>query len=103
MSATSQPVRIESLSTDWPSVLQQSLAPPPGNPRLEAGIRRCWSLLLTGSIDPHGIWIAVAGERIVGMQVCVPLPGAACFFWLPVAEMDMVDRLVQASVDWARS
>jgi mycothiol synthase len=103
MSVTSQTVRIESLSADWPSVLPHFLSPPPENAVLESMLRRCLSLLMTARIDPHGVWIARAGERVVGMQVCVPLAGAACLFWLPAGAAEIADQLAAAGVNWARS
>src|ERR1700692_3532051 len=101
MSDTPQPVRIEPLSDDWPAVLQQTLRRLPESQPLARILRRCLPMLTAGLLDARGIWVARAGINILNVQVCAPLAGAACLFWLPSGDDEWSDRLVQAGLDWA--
>jgi ribosomal protein S18 acetylase RimI-like enzyme len=87
---------------DWIAVLQHALARVPEAQR-DARVRHCLQLLETGVLDSRGVWIARRGGEIVGVQICAPLAGSACLFWLPAADDDCTDSLVQAGLDWARS
>jgi mycothiol synthase len=87
---------------DWTAALEQALARVPRAQR-RARVRHCLQLLETGVLDPRGVWIARRGNAIVGVQVCAPLAGSACLFWLPAADDDCADSLVQAGLDWSRS
>jgi mycothiol synthase len=87
---------------DWTAALDKALVRVPLSER-PARVRHCLHLLKTGVLDPRGVWVARIGNDIVGVQVCAPLPGAACLFWLPAADDASADRLVQAGLDWARS
>lgn len=65
-------------------------------------------LVDVGALDPDGFLLARQGAQLVGVQVCVPLGGATCLFWLPetsneFARGDVRDRLVQAGLAWCRS
>ena len=87
---------------DWTIALQHALMRVPPEQR-QARVQHCLQLLGAGVLDPRGIWVARRGKDILGVQVCVPLPGSACLFWLPTADDAVTDRLVKAGLDWARS
>ena len=87
---------------DWTIALQHALTRVPPDQR-PARIEHCLQMLADGLLDPRGIWVAYRGNDILGVQVCVPLAGSACLFWLPTADDAVTDRLVQAGLDWARS
>jgi mycothiol synthase len=96
-------IHIEPLRpADWTAALNQALARVPAKQR-PARVRHCLHLLESGVLDPRGIWISRKGGAIVGVQVCVPLAGSACLFWLPAADDPTLDLLVQAGLDWCRS
>jgi mycothiol synthase len=87
---------------DRTAALQQALARVPAAQR-DARVRHCLQLLEIGVLDPRGVWIARRGDRIVGVQVCAPLAGSTCLFWLPAGDDDCIDSLVQTGLDWALS
>lgn len=90
--------QIESLRpTDWTAAVSLALARVPESEHA-VRVQQCLSLLASGTLDPRSIWVARQGEQIVGVQVCVPLAGKACFFWLPVATTACVDAVVQAGL-----
>src|SRR5439155_321660 len=61
-------------------------------------------LLEQGTLDPRGVWMARdAAGSIVGVQVCVPIAGKTCLFWMPAAPQEIADALVKAGVVWCRS
>jgi ribosomal protein S18 acetylase RimI-like enzyme len=61
-------------------------------------------LIASGTIDPAGIWVARRGNRLQGVQVCVPLGGASFLFWPPVADrVAEADALVAAALAWCRA
>ena len=68
-----------------------------------ARVRHCVSLLASGVLDPRGVWIARRNQDIVGVQVCVPLAGAACLFWLPRRMRRMPRRSCKRRLCWCRS
>lgn len=95
--------RIDSLHPDdWRSVLAHVFARVPAELRDER-IETCIGLLENGALDPAGIWVARDGDAIRAVQVCVPLAGSVCQFWLPAGADDAAERSVQAGLDWARS
>jgi mycothiol synthase len=87
---------------DWTAALELALARTPAEQR-PARVRHCLHLLEAGELDPRGIWIARHDQEIVGVQVCVPLGGAVCLFWLPSGADRDADALVQAGLAWCRS
>jgi ribosomal protein S18 acetylase RimI-like enzyme len=86
---------------DWIPALQLALARVPEAER-PSRVHHCQQLLQNGVLDPEGIWVARSAKQIVGVQVCVPLPGAASLFWLPAGDDASVDLVVQAGLRWAR-
>ena len=60
------------------------------------------AMLARGDIDPRGLWIARAGDTVVGVQFCVLLGGKSCQFWLPQAAGDhaLAEELVRAGLAW---
>jgi GNAT superfamily N-acetyltransferase len=96
-------LQIESLQpTDWHAAFEVALAPLPPGERAQR-IQQCIHFLETGVLDPNGIWVARDGGRILAAQICVPLAGSACLFWLPGADDDCAAAVVQAGLDWCRS
>ena len=94
---------IEPLRPDeWTPALKMALARIPASDQ-PARVRHCLHLLETGVLDRRGIWVARADNEIIGVQVCAPLAGATCLFWLPGADDAVADRLVQAGLDWSHS
>lgn len=94
---------IESLRPhDATAALHKALARLPEAQR-STRVQDCLQLLHTGVLDPGGILVARRGNAIAGVQVCAPLAGAACLFWLPTGDDDCLDLLVQAGLDWSRS
>ena len=87
---------------DWTAALKLALARVSEAQR-DARVRHCLQLLEAGVLDPRGVWIAREGDEILGVQICAPLAGSACLFWLPASDDDSTDSLVQAGLDWARS
>jgi ribosomal protein S18 acetylase RimI-like enzyme len=87
---------------DWTIALEVALTRVPPEQR-PARVQHCLQLLSKGVLDPRGIWVARREKEILGIQVCVPLAGSACLFWLPTADDAVADRLVQAGLDWGRS
>jgi ribosomal protein S18 acetylase RimI-like enzyme len=84
------------------AVLERALERLPDSERA-ARVQQCLQLLDDGMLNPHGIWVARDGTDIAGVQVCVPLAGAACLFWLPTGDPACADALVQAGIAWAGS
>jgi mycothiol synthase len=66
-------------------------------------VEYCLNLLETGIFDPRGLWIARVGSDVAAAQVCVPLAGAACLFWLPAERGAAAEAVAQAGIDWCRS
>jgi mycothiol synthase len=69
----------------------------PGHAR-HLHVERALDLVAASVIDPGGIWIARHCDKLIGVQVCVPLGGASYLFWLPEAHGSppLEDALVQA-------
>jgi GNAT superfamily N-acetyltransferase len=81
---------------DWEAALELALARLDAD-RRAAQVAQGLRLLAGGTIDPGAVRVARAnGGAIIGVQVCVPLAGASCLFWLPSATDDVADALVQA-------
>ena len=94
---------LESLQPDdWTAALDIALAVLPPAPRAER-MQQCIHFLQTGILDPRGIWLARDGNRILAVQVCVPLAGSSCLFWLPGANDDYAIPLIQAGLAWSQS
>ncbi len=87
---------------DWTAALECALARLPAEQRSER-VRHCLDLLAEGTLDPRGVFVARAGREIVGVQVCVPLAGAACLVWLPTTDDEHADALVEAALSWCRA
>jgi ribosomal protein S18 acetylase RimI-like enzyme len=96
--ATIEPLRPD----DWTAAMQRVAAAVPPDQRPQRW-RHGLHLLQTGVIDPRGVWVARRGNDIAGVQVCTQLAGSACLFWLPAADADCADALVEAGLQWARS
>ncbi len=87
---------------DWIAALDVALATFPSAQRAER-VQQCVHFLESGLLDPRGIWVARDNTKIIAVQVCVPLAGSACLFWLPGATDGFADVLVQAGLAWCRS
>ena len=97
-------IKIEPVQpTDWVAALEHVLVCVPPQERAER-LQHCVHLLEEGTLDPRGVWIArdLAGA-IIGVQVCVPIAGKTCLFWMPAAAGETADALVRAGVAWCRS
>ena len=70
---------------------------------LAQALKHCVNMMIAGSLDPRGVFIARADGKIVGAQVCLPLHGAACLFWLPAAVDACGDALVRRGLEWSHS
>ncbi|HZZ80278.1 MAG TPA: GNAT family N-acetyltransferase [Gemmataceae bacterium] len=86
---------------EWVAAFEHALALVPEIDRA-ARVAQCVSLLQSGVFDPQGIFVTREGGR-VRAQVCVPLAGAACLFWLPTTSGPVAEALVQAGLDWCRT
>ncbi len=96
-------MRIESVRPEeWTAALARALARVPDAHRA-ARVLHCLHLLETGVLDPRGVLVAWRGSDIAGVQVCAPLAGSVCLFWLPAADDVCAAPLVQAGLDWSRS
>jgi ribosomal protein S18 acetylase RimI-like enzyme len=93
-----EPLRPE----DWSAAMLLALARVPEAERGERA-QQCVNLLAAGRLDPRGVWVARDRGKPVGVQVCVPMAGSTCLFWLPTAADDIAARLVQAGLDGCRS
>jgi ribosomal protein S18 acetylase RimI-like enzyme len=71
--------------------------------RRPALVQHHLQLLQNGLLDPRGIFVAQKDNQIVGVQVCVPLAGATCLFWLPATTDSIADQLVHEGLTWVRS
>src|SRR4051812_34995292 len=64
-------------------------------------------LIDRGELDPAGVLVARAGERILGAMVAAPVPGAAAAVWPPQVEPDVepvvADALARHAADWLRN
>jgi mycothiol synthase len=96
-------INIEPLTyKDWTTTMELAVRHVPKAER-PAYLTNCLNLLTNGVIDPDAIRIARRQDgAIVGMQVCVPLAGASCLFWLPAGQDDCADALVQACLSISR-
>jgi mycothiol synthase len=90
------------LPEDWPTALELTLQYLPEDQR-PARVQHCLGLLTTGVLDPRGVFVARRDGAMVAAQVCVPLQGSACLFWLPICEDACADALVRAGIEWSRS
>lgn len=86
---------------DWHAALACALGRVPDAERADR-VQQCVQLLTHGILDPRGIFVAREGT-IHAVQVCVPLAGAACLFWLPSSIQPIADALVDACLTWCRS
>ena len=86
---------------DWTAALDRAFAQTSEAER-PARVAHCRNLLANGVLDPRGVWVARSDGAIVATQVCVPLAGSACLFWLPASRGDTANALVQAALDWCR-
>jgi ribosomal protein S18 acetylase RimI-like enzyme len=86
---------------DWTAALERAFAQTPEADR-PARVAQCHALLANGVLDPRGVWAARTDGAIIAAQVCVPLAGAACLFWLPASRGEAADALVRAGLDWCR-
>jgi mycothiol synthase len=91
---------------EWPAALDMAYGRVAGE-RRRFQVIHALHLIDEGAIDPAGILVARAREKICGVQVCVPLGGASFLFWLPAthrqgATESLEDILVQAGLAWCR-
>ena len=87
---------------EWRTALEFAYRRAPGEIRSEQ-VRHALQLIDAGTIDPAGIWVARKGNAITGVQIAVPLGGAAFLFWLPEADDPaQTDALVEAALHWCR-
>ena len=93
-----EPVRPE----HWNQALELALMRMPDADRA-VRVQHCRQLLENGVLDVRGLWAAWSDGVMIGVQVCVPLAGAACVFWLPSGRADCQEALVQAGLNWCRS
>lgn len=87
---------------DWTVVFGSLVAHLPEADRT-ARIMHFLDLINRGILDPNGIFVARSEGEIVGTQVCVPLPGAACLFWLPPRNSPAANALIAAGLAWCRT
>jgi ribosomal protein S18 acetylase RimI-like enzyme len=93
-------------SDDWPAALALLFQ------YLDAEARDCNSrdvlAQLAGStVNPEGLFVLREAGAIVGVQMCVPLPGAMALMWLPQSRdgprrIEREDRLLQHAQRWLR-
>lgn len=96
-------IHIEPLRPDaWTAAFEHALQRVPLAQR-PARVQHCLELLENGILHPRGIFVAREADAIRGVQVCVPLAGSTCLFWLPAADQDCAEPLVQAGLAWASS
>src|SRR5947209_7374913 len=95
--------RIEPLQrADWEAAMTVALDPVPDDSRA-AHVAHCVNMLANGTLDPTAIRIARAEDgAILAAQVCVPLAGASCLFWLPAGPDDCAGALVRACLQMCR-
>src|SRR5688500_16536820 len=84
---------------DWIAAMQHALARLPEEVR-PARVEHCAQLLANGVLNA---WVARERDKIVAVQVCAPLGGAACLFWLPSSADACADRLVEAALEDCRT
>src|SRR5262249_50436397 len=84
---------------EWAAAIALAVAPTPDAER----VAHCVPLIQKGVLDPPGLFVARANDAIIAAQVCVPLAGSACLFWLPATTGRIAEGLVQAGLDWCRS
>src|SRR4051812_40761433 len=58
------------------------------------------TLLATGNLDPHGVFVARRGGAPRAVFVCQALPGGTGLVWLPRGDAEPFDPLIQNGVDW---
>lgn len=93
------PVRSEELH----AAVALALAGVPIEERAER-ILHCVHLLENGTLNARGVRVARDDRGVlVGVQVCVPITGAACLFWLPTQTDALADALVRDGLAWCRS
>ena len=97
-------IRTEPLDrTDWTAAMSLALArvPPEDRP---GRVASALTLLANGTLDASAIQVARDDEgTIAGVQICVPLAGASCLFWLPTAPDEIASALVEASLAMCRT
>lgn len=86
---------------EWTAALERALAHVPAGDR-SARVEQCRHLLASGVLEPQGVFVARSEGAIAAAQICVPLAGAACLFWLPAADNPGADASVHAAVAWCR-
>ena len=72
---------------EWSAVFTLALQQVPDDER-PTRVLNALALLGAGEVDPRGIFVARTATNIVGVQVCIPLPGASGLFWLPQVDPD---------------
>jgi mycothiol synthase len=96
-------VTIETLKpVDWMPAMEMALAEVPDEER-RTHIVHCVSLLNNGLLNPKDILVARnEGGAMIGVQVCAPIAGSSCLFWLPSGTEDAMDELVRAALQACR-
>jgi ribosomal protein S18 acetylase RimI-like enzyme len=74
----------------------------------ESRVADAVGLVRSGELDPQGILCVRNGDSVVGVLVCVPVPGAGGLFWPPLVHdlperVAIEDALVRHGVRWLRS
>jgi ribosomal protein S18 acetylase RimI-like enzyme len=93
-------------SDDWPAALAllfQHL----DNEARDRNVCDVLTQLSSGALSPEGIFILRDGGQIVGAQMCVAVPGAMAFVWLPQCregpgQVEREDQLVRHTAAWLR-
>lgn len=90
---------------DWQPALELACGPLPTAERRRR-VGNLLAMLAIGELDPGGLWLARRRGQLVGVQVCVPLPGASALFWPPRVALEgegaaLAEQLVRVGLNWA--
>ncbi|MBI3411131.1 MAG: GNAT family N-acetyltransferase [Planctomycetes bacterium] len=88
--------------SEWPAAFELAFShlDEPGRSR---HVHNALTLVAAGEIEAGGILVARVENRIVGLQIAVPLKGAGGLVWPPrfrCADRNLEHRLVRAALEW---
>lgn len=74
----------------------------------EARVANAARMVESGELDRNGVLVATQGRQLLGVIVCLPVPGASGLVWPPQArpgpqQAAVEDELVQHAASWLRS
>ena len=74
---------------------------------VEARVANALHLVESGELRREGVFVATAGDRVLGALVCLPIPGASGLVWPPRTEdvpgaAAVEDALVGRAAGWLR-